>query len=113
MKALEERIRTDGRIRENGKVLKIDSFLNHLIDIRLGNEMGKEYFRLFGKEGVTKILTIEASGIGIACLTAQYFDVPVLFAKKSKTTNIDSDVYSAQVMSYTHGQVYGIMVGSH
>lgn len=110
MKALEERIRTDGRIRENGKVLKIDSFLNHLIDIRLGNEMGKEYFRLFGKEGVTKILTIEASGIGIACLTAQYFDVPVLFAKKSKTTNIDSDVYSAQVMSYTHGQVYGIMV---
>ena len=110
MKLLEERIQKDGKIRDGGAVLKVDSFLNHQIDVELYNEIGKEFFRLFGDEKVTKILTIEASGIGIACIAGQYFDVPVIFAKKSKTTNIDSDVYSAQVMSYTHGQVYGIMV---
>ena len=75
MKLLEERIRRDGKIRENGAILKVDSFLNHQMDVTLFNEMGKEFFRLFGDEGVTKILTIEASGIGIACIAGQYFDV--------------------------------------
>ncbi len=110
MKLLEERIRRDGKIRENGEVLKVDSFLNHQIDVRLYNEMGKEFFRLFGDEGVTKILTIEASGIGIACVAAQYFDVPVLFAKKSKSKNIDGTVYVTKVHSFTHGGDYDVMV---
>lgn len=110
MKLLEERIRRDGKIRENGTVLKVDSFLNHQIDVGLYNEMGREFFRLFGAEGVTKILTIEASGIGIACVTAQYFDVPVLFAKKSRTKNIDASVYVTKVRSFTHGGEYDVMV---
>ncbi len=110
MKLLEERIRRDGKIREGGAVLKVDSFLNHQIDVSLYNEMGKEFFRLFGDQGVTKILTIEASGIGIACVAGQYFDVPVIFAKKSKTKNIDGAVLTAQVESFTHGTVYTIMV---
>lgn len=110
MKLLEERIRRDGKIRENGAVLKVDSFLNHQIDVGLYNEMGREFFRLFGDEGVTKILTIEASGIGIACVTAQYFDVPVLFAKKSKTKNIDAAVYATKVHSFTHGGEYDVIV---
>lgn len=110
MKLLEERIRRDGKIREGGRVLKVDSFLNHQMDIGLYNEMGKEFFRLFGDEGVTRILTIEASGIGIACVAGQYFKVPVVFAKKSKTTNIDGSVYTARVESFTHGTVYDIMV---
>lgn len=110
MKLLEERIRRDGKIRENGTVLKVDSFLNHQIDVGLYNEMGREFFRLFGSEGVTKILTIEASGIGIACVTAQYFDVPVLFAKKSRTKNIDASVYVTKVRSFTHGGEYDVMV---
>lgn len=110
MKLLEERIRRDGRIREGGAVLKVDSFLNHQIDVGLYNEMGKEFFRLFGAENVTKILTIEASGIGIACVAAQYFDVPVLFAKKSKTKNIDATVYTTKIHSFTHGGDYDVMV---
>ena len=110
MKLLEERIRRDGKIREGGRVLKVDSFLNHQMDIGLYNEMGKEFFRLFGADGVTKLLTIEASGIGIACVAGQYFNVPVIFAKKSKTTNIDGSVYTAQVESFTHGRIYDIMV---
>lgn len=110
MKLLEERIRRDGRIRENGTILKVDSFLNHQMDIALFNEMGKEFYRLFGDEGVTKLLTIEASGIGIACVAGQYFNVPVLFAKKSKTKNIDGSVYTASVESFTHGGVYEVMV---
>ncbi len=110
MKLLEERIRRDGRVREGGSVLKVDSFLNHQMDIGLYNEMGKEFFRLFGAEKVTKILTIEASGIGIACITGQYFGVPVIFAKKSKTKNIDADVYTAEVESFTHGTRCSIMV---
>ena len=92
MKLLEERIRTHGKIREGG-VLKVDSFLNHQMDVKLFQEMGKEFLRLFGDCGVTKILTIEASGIGIACVTAQFFDCPVIFAKKNKTRNIAGDVY--------------------
>lgn len=110
MELLEERIRRDGRIREEGAVLKVDSFLNHQMDIELYNEMGKEFYRLFGGEGVTKLLTIEASGIGIACIAGQYFQVPVLFAKKSKSKNIDGGTYTAQVTSFTHGKVYDVMV---
>ena len=109
MKLLEERIRKDGKIHEGG-VLKVDSFLNHQIDVKLYQEIGKEFFRLFGDSGVTRILTIEASGIGIACVTAQYFDVPVIFAKKSKTKNIAGDVYTSKVESFTHGKVYDIIV---
>ena len=92
MKLLEERIRTHGKIREGG-VLKVDSFLNHQMDVKLFQEMGKEFLRLFGDCGVTKILTIEASGIGIACVTAQFFDCPVIFAKKNKTRNIAGDLH--------------------
>ncbi|MCI5704365.1 MAG: xanthine phosphoribosyltransferase [Oscillospiraceae bacterium] len=110
MKLLEDRIQKDGKIRNGGAVLKVDSFLNHQIDVELYNEIGKEFFRLFGGENVTKILTIEASGIGIACIAGQYFNVPVIFAKKSKTKNIDGSVYTAKVESFTHGKVYDIMV---
>ena len=109
MKLLEERIRTHGKIREGG-VLKVDSFLNHQMDVKLFQEMGKEFLRLFGDCGVTKILTIEASGIGIACVTAQFFDCPVIFAKKNKTRNIAGDVYTSKVESFTHGKVYDIIV---
>jgi xanthine phosphoribosyltransferase len=109
MKLLEERIRRDGIIRE-GDVLKVDSFLNHQMDIDLFQEMGKEFYRLFGEENVTKILTIESSGIGIACVAAEYFHCPVLFAKKSKTKNIAGDVYRTKVMSFTHGREYDVIV---
>ncbi len=110
MKLLEERIRRDGEVLEWGAVLKLDSFLNHQMDVELFNEMGKEFFRLFGGEGVTKLLTIEASGIGIACIAGQYFNVPVVFAKKSRAKNLDPDVYSAPVASYTHGGVNEVVV---
>ncbi len=109
MQLLEERIRKDGIIGE-GNVLKVDSFLNHQMDIELINELAREFHRLFKDCGVTKILTIEASGIGIACLTAQYFGIPMVFAKKSKTKNIAGDVYTAKVESFTHGTVYDVMV---
>jgi len=101
MKLLEERIAADGRILA-GDVLKVDNFLNHQIDVSLLQEMGKEFGRLFRDCGVNKILTVEASGIGVACITAQYFDCcPVVFAKKSKHSNVADDVYSAVVHSYT------------
>ena len=109
MELLEQRIRKDGKIRDGG-VLKVDSFLNHQMDIELFCEIGKEFHRLFADGNVTKILTIEASGIGIACLAAQYFHVPVIFAKKNKTKNIAGDVYTSQVESFTHGKVYDIIV---
>ena len=109
MKLLEERIRKDGKIK-GGDVLKVDSFLNHQMDVALFQEIGKEFYRLFGDCGVTKILTIEASGIGIACVTAQFFNVPVIFAKKNKTKNIAGDVYTSKVESFTHGKVYDIIV---
>jgi xanthine phosphoribosyltransferase len=109
MKLLEERIQKDGIIRE-GDVLKVDSFLNHQMDVKLFQEMGREFYRLFGQENVTKILTIEASGIGIACVTAEQFDCPVLFAKKSKTKNIAGDVYKTKVVSFTHGREYDVIV---
>ena len=109
MKLLEERILKDGKIGE-GNVLKVDSFVNHQIDVAFMCELGKEFKRLFATEEINKILTIEASGIGIACLTAQYFDVPVVFAKKTKTNNIYADVYTSKVESYTHGTTYDIVV---
>ena len=109
MELLEERIRRDGRVKGED-VLKVDSFLNHQMDVALFREIGQEFYRLFGESGVTKILTIEASGIGIACITAQYFRVPVIFAKKNKTRNIAGDVYTSKVESFTHGRVYDIIV---
>ena len=109
MQLLEERIRRDGKIREGG-VLKVDSFLNHQMDVALFGEIGREFARLFEGQNVTKILTIEASGIGIACIAAQYFNVPVIFAKKNKTKNIAGDVYTSKVESFTHGKVYDIIV---
>lgn len=109
MQLLKDRIRKDGKIK-SGDVLKVDSFLNHQMDIKLFVEIGKEFKRRFADYEVNKILTIEASGIGIACIVAQYFDVPVVFAKKSKTKNIAGDVYTTQVESFTHGRTYDIMV---
>ena len=96
MKLLEERIRKDGIVKK-GNVLKVDSFLNHQMDIELINEMGKEFKRLYKDAPINKILTIEASGIGIACIVAQYFNVPVVFAKKSQSINLDGDVYSSKI----------------
>lgn len=109
MKLLEDRILKDGHIGADN-VLKVDSFLNHQIDVNFVYELGKEFYRLFKDENITKILTIEASGIGIACLAAQYFGVPVVFAKKTKTINIYSDTYNATVHSYTHKKDYDIVV---
>ncbi|MFR3730284.1 xanthine phosphoribosyltransferase [Lacrimispora sp.] len=109
MQLLKDRIRRDGKIK-SGDVLKVDSFLNHQMDIKLFVEIGKEFKRRFAGYEVNKILTIEASGIGIACIVAQYFDVPVVFAKKSKTKNIAGDVYTTQVESFTHGKTYDVMV---
>ena len=109
MKLLEERIRRDGRV-QGSDVLKVDSFLNHQMDVALFQELGREFKRLFDGCGVTKILTIEASGIGIACVTAQFFACPVIFAKKSRTKNIAGDVYTSKVESFTHGKVYDIIV---
>lgn len=109
MRELEECIRRDGIV-ENGDVLKVDGFLNHQMDVRLFAAMGREWARLFAGEGVNKILTIEASGIGIACVAAQEFDVPVVFAKKSRTKNIAGDVYRVEVPSFTHGGVSDVIV---
>ncbi|MBO5055835.1 MAG: xanthine phosphoribosyltransferase [Lachnospiraceae bacterium] len=109
MKLLEERIRKDGTVKA-GNVLKVDSFLNHQMDIDLFNEMGKEWARLFSDCPITKILTIEASGIGIACVAAQHFHVPVVFAKKAQSLNIDGEVYSTKIQSFTHKKVYDVIV---
>ena len=109
MELLKERIKKDGIVRP-GNVLKVDSFLNHQMDISLFQEMGKEFKRLFADCEINQILTNESSGIGIACIAAQSFNVPVVFAKKSKTKNIAGDVYTCQVKSFTHGKVYDIIV---
>lgn len=109
MQLLKDRIRKDGKIKA-GNVLKVDSFLNHQMDIELFQEIGKEFKRRFDGVEVNKILTIEASGIGIACVVAQSFGVPVVFAKKTKTKNIAGDVYTSKVESFTHGRVYDIIV---
>ena len=109
MKLLEERIQKDGIVKA-GNVLKVDSFLNHQMDIALFNEMGKEFKRLFSDVEVNKIMTIEDSGIGIACIAAQYFHVPVVFAKKAQSVNIDGEVYSTKIQSFTHKRVYDVIV---
>lgn len=110
LKLLEDRIVKDGIVKP-GNVLKVDSFLNHQMDISLFNDMGKEFKRLFNDTPINKILTIEASGIGIACIAAQYFDnVPVVFAKKSQTVNIDGEVYSTKIESFTHKRVYDVIL---
>jgi len=109
MQLLKDRIRKDGKIKA-GNVLKVDSFLNHQMDIELFGEIGKEFKRRFADCEITKILTIEASGIGIACIAAQYFHVPVVFAKKNQTKNIAGDIYTSKVESFTHGRVYDIIV---
>lgn len=101
MNFLEERIVKDGIVKE-GNVLKVDSFLNHQMDIDLFNRMGAEFKKRFEGKNINKILTIEASGIGIACVVAMHFNVPVVFAKKSKSINIDGDMYIAEVESFTH-----------
>lgn len=109
MQILKDRIRKDGKVKE-GNVLKVDSFLNHQMDIELFSEIGKELKRRFADAEINKILTIEASGIGIACVAAQSFHVPVVFAKKNQTKNIAGDVWTSRVESYTHGRIYDIRV---
>lgn len=101
MNFLEERILRDGIVKE-GNVLKVDSFLNHQMDISLFEQMGEEFKNRFAGKEINKIVTIEASGIGIACVVAKYFNVPVVFAKKSKSINIEGDMYVAEVESFTH-----------
>lgn len=109
MNVLEQKIISDGIVKE-GNVLKVDSFLNHQIDVELYNEMAKEWKKRFEGKKINKILTIEASGIGIACIAAQYFNCPVVFAKKSKSINIDGDMYVAEVESFTHGNKNNVIV---
>ncbi len=109
MRKLEERILKDGKVFK-GNVLKVDSFLNHQLDVGLLSDIGKELKRLYNDCDITKVLTIEASGIGVGCMVAQFFDCPLLFAKKTKTINIKGDVYKSQVESFTHQCVYDIIV---
>ncbi len=109
MKILQDRIRRDGVVKP-GNVLKVDSFLNHQMDVELFGQMAEEWKRRFAGRPVSKILTIEASGIGIACIAAERFGVPVVFAKKSQSVNLDGELYCAKVESYTHGRVYDVIV---
>lgn len=112
MNFLEERIAKDGIVKE-GNILKVDSFLNHQMDIDLFNQMGEEFKRRFDGKPINKILTIEASGIGIACIVANHFHVPVVFAKKSQSLNIDGDVYAAEVESFTHKRKNQVIVSKN
>lgn len=107
MKLLEDKIREQGQVRP-GNVLKVDCFLNHQIDVALLDQIGAEFHRIFEEDNINKILTIEASGIAIACMTARHFEVPVVFAKKAQSKNIDGDVYTSKVHSYTYGRDYDI-----
>lgn len=109
MRLLEERIKRDGVVKAEG-VLKVDSFLNHQIDIQLIDELGAEWARLFADVPVTKILTIEASGIGIACIAARHFNVPVVFAKKAQSINLDGEMLSTRIQSFTHGRVFDVIL---
>ena len=109
MQLLKERILKDGVVKP-GNILKVDSFLNHQMDIDLINEIGKEFKARFSDCPITKILTIEASGIGIACIAAQYFHVPVVFAKKAQSVNLDGEMYTTKVESFTHKKVYDVIL---
>ncbi|MCL2488270.1 MAG: xanthine phosphoribosyltransferase [Oscillospiraceae bacterium] len=109
MQQLKDRILKEAAV-ASGHVLKVDSFLNHQMDVALFYEIGKEFHRLFKQDGITKIVTVEASGIGIACLAALFFKVPVVFAKKQKTANLVEDVYTTSVSSFTHGKLYDIVI---
>jgi len=109
MELLEQRIRRDGEVRGTD-ILRVDSFLNHQMDVALFEELGKEFLRRFEDCGVNKILTIEASGIGIACITARYFHCPVVFAKKGRSRNTSGEVYATRVKSFTRGEVYDVTV---
>mgnify|MGYP004449064391 FL=1 len=109
MQLLKERILKDGTVKP-GNVLKVDSFLNHQMDIALINEIGKEFKRRFQDRNINKILTIEASGIGIACIVAQYFDAPVVFAKKAKSINLDGEMYCTKVESFTHKRTFDVIL---
>ena len=107
MKLLEERIKEDGQVRP-GNILKVDSFLNHQLDVALLEQLGKEFYEKFKDKNITRILTIEASGIALACLTAQYFKVPVVFAQKAKSKNLDGELYTSTVHSYTYGKDFTV-----
>lgn len=109
MELLEKRIAQEGTV-IGTDILKVDMFLNHQIDVGLLNEMGKEFFRLFQEEGIQKIVTIEASGIAIACVAAQYFNVPVVFAKKTESRNLDAEVYQSSVYSFTKQKEYSVKI---
>ena len=109
MQLLKERILKDGIVKP-GNILKVDSFLNHQMDIPFINEIGKEFKRIYADAPITKILTIEASGIGIACIVAQYFNVPVVFAKKAQSLNLDGEMYSTKIESFTHKKVYDVIL---
>lgn len=109
MNCLEERILAEGVVKK-GNVLKVDSFLNHQIDVNLLNEMAKEWVKRFEGKNINKILTIEASGIGVACIAAQHFNVPVVFAKKAKSINLDGGMYVAEVESFTHQTINKVIV---
>ena len=109
MKLLEERIRKDGLVKP-GNVLKVDNFLNHQMDVELFDQMGEEFKRLFADRPINKILTIEASGIGIACIAARHFHVPVVFAKKTQSINLDGESYVTKVESFTHKRTYDVIV---
>lgn len=109
MELLEERIRRDGVVKE-GNVLKVDSFLNHQLDVALLDEMGAEWKRLFADRPITKVLTIEASGIGIAAIVARHFGVPVVFAKKAQSVNLDGEMYTTKIESFTHKRVFDVIV---
>ena len=112
MKLLKDAILERGRVKD-GDVLKVDAFLNHQMDVELINEIGREFHRLYKDQGVNKILTIEASGIGIACIAAQHFGVPVVFAKKTQSRNIDGEVYTSKVTSFTHQKKYDVIVSKN
>ena len=107
MRLLEERIKEDGQVRP-GNILKVDSFLNHQLDVSLLEQLGKEFFERFKDKSITRILTIEASGIALACLAAQYFKVPVVFAKKAKSKNLDGELYTSTVHSFTYGKDFTV-----
>jgi xanthine phosphoribosyltransferase len=109
MKLLKEKIIKDGDLL-NGQIIKVDSFLNHQIDVDILNEIGKEFYNRFKSQKVDKILTIEASGIAIAVIAAQYFKVPVVFAKKTDSKNLDNETYESEVYSYTKDKTYTIRV---